>query len=58
MKNLKSIDCVELTSVESQQISGGSLGLLQDLAYLAAVAAEGLKVFGTEGGRNAGISVR
>ena len=58
MKTLKNIDCVELTSVESQQISGGSSGLWQDLAYLAAATVQGLKVFSIEGGRNAGISVR
>lgn len=58
MKTLKNIDCVELTSVESQQISGGSSGFWQNLAYLAAATAEGLKVFSVEGSRNAGISVR
>ncbi len=58
MKTLKNIDCVELTSIESRQISGGSSGFWENLAYLAAVTTEGLKVFGTEGSRNASISVR
>jgi hypothetical protein len=62
MKNLKNIDCFALTPLESQQINGGvdkpKSGFWLDLAYLAGAAIHGLVVFGTEGGRNAGICVR
>lgn len=61
MKNLKYIDCVALTSLESQQINGGtdrSTTLWDDIAFLGESFTRGLALFGTEGGRNAGISVR
>ncbi len=62
MKKLKNIECVPLTSFESQQISGGAdklnTGFWQDLAFIGGAIAQGLVVFGRQGGRNAGICVR
>jgi hypothetical protein len=46
----------ELSDSESQQIEGG--GFWKDLAFIIGVAAHGLVVFATEGGRNAGIVVK
>ena len=58
MKTLKNMDCIELTLLESQQINGGFSGFWEDMAYVASITVQGLIVFGREGGRNAGISVR
>ncbi|MGZ5135776.1 MAG: hypothetical protein ACXWCG_11520 [Flavitalea sp.] len=45
-----------LSDLEAQQIDGG--GFWKDVAYVLGVAAHGLVVFATEGGRNAGIVVK
>ena len=62
MKNLKYINCVALTSLESQQTNGGTAEtkttVWQDVAYVGTSIFCGLAVFCTEGGRNAGISIR
>lgn len=62
MENVRNINCISLTAIESQQVSGGAnnpiSGFWKDLAYIAGVTVHGFIVFGTEGGRNAGISVR
>jgi hypothetical protein len=46
----------ELTEVEATQVYGG--GFWGDVFYVIGVAAHGLVVFATEGGRNAGICVK
>ena len=59
MKNLNLAEfnsVSELTWNEMSAIEGGTFW--QDLAYVVGVAVHGLVVFATEGGQNAGISVR
>lgn len=62
MKSVEKMECIELTQFECQQIDGGTIksqsSFWQDMAYLAGTAVYGFVVFGTEGGTNAGISVR
>ena len=62
MKNLKYIDCVSLTALESQQTNGGTTVLKtsfwQDIAYVGASIIRGLAEFSTQGGRNAGLCVK
>ncbi len=62
MKNLKQVDCIELTYTETQKIDGGSAkpktGFWQDISYVAGAIVHGLVVFSTQGGRNAGLCVR
>ena len=54
-----------LTSFEQQKISGGltskpsiTSSFWYDTAYLLGTVVKGFVVFGTEGGRNAGLTVR
>lgn len=55
--NLSHFDNVtELTSVEMASIDGGSFW--KDVGFLIGAIAQGIVVFATEGGRNAGIVVR
>lgn len=59
METLKLEQCDrldELCEVEATEISGG--GFWGDVFYVLGVAAHGLVVFATEGGRNAGICVK
>ena len=59
MKNLNLAEfnsVSELTWNEMSAIEGGSFW--HDLAYVVGVAVQGLVIFATEGGQNAGISVR
>lgn len=59
---LEKFGTVSMEEKEMQQINGGADGsktsIWQDIAYLGASIARGLEAFGTEGGRNAGISAR
>ncbi|WP_316769854.1 hypothetical protein [Pedobacter frigiditerrae] len=52
----------ELTSLEVFTINGGSekpqTGFWHDVSWLTGAIVHGFVVFATEGGRNAGISVR
>ena len=61
-KNASKADCIELTTVESQQVYGGAArqvsSLWKDLLFIGGSIAEGVMVFSTQGGRNAGLSVR
>lgn len=61
-KNVLKADCIELTTIESQQVYGGATrqlsSLWKDLLFIGGSITEGLMVFSTQGGRNAGLSVR
>lgn len=56
------MDCIELTAIEAQRINAGSNKVRtffwEDIASLTKTVVYGFMVFSTEGGRNAGISVR
>jgi hypothetical protein len=62
MKTLEQLNCVELPLIELQQINGGmetsKKGFWQDIASFTGAVVNGFVALGTEGGRNAGISIK
>lgn len=62
MKNLKFTECLLLTETEIQQINGGetksSDGFWDDIMFTGGSIVNGLIAFSTQGGRNAGLTVR
>lgn len=62
MKNLNQMDCTVLSSLESQQINGGSdspkVTFWQDLASIGGAIVNGFVAFGTQAGKNTGLSVK
>lgn len=62
MKNLNQMNCVALSSLESQQINGGSdtpkANVWQELVFISGGIVNALVVFGTQAGRNAGLCVK
>lgn len=55
--NIENLNVLELEAQEIENINGGS-ELSDALLYGLGVIVHGFVVFGTEGGRNAGICVR
>ncbi len=62
MKNLEQLACEPLTQLECQQIEGGSdnsyTNFWYELGCIGKDVIQGIVVFSTEGGRNAGLSVK
>ncbi len=62
MKNLKQLACETLTHSECQQIEGGTsssyTSFWYELGSMGKDVIQGIVVFSTEGGRNAGLSVK
>jgi len=60
MKNLSQINCVALTSLESQQINGGTnkFSFWEEIALTSGAIVNGLAVFASSGGKNAGLCVK
>ncbi|MCY1524626.1 hypothetical protein D9M68_595690 [compost metagenome] len=59
---MKNLNYTDLNPDELHRITGGSSSapstIWYNIGYIAGIVAQGLIVFGREGGRNAGLSIK